>query len=198
MQVLVFGDLHADRAATETVAERLKTVDYGFCLGDLSQWGRGLRETAALLDVGTDLYLLPGNHETEKELEQICRDYPSFHLLHGKHIALGETNVAGLGGGREGGIGRFLLSDKETAQILAQFRGLPSLVMVTHCPPFETAVDLTWGNKHIGSPPLRQFILDEQPTAVYSGHVHERRGETDKLGTTKLISVGSEGIFLDI
>lgn len=198
MKGLVFSDLHADRAATRKIAEKLKGMDYGFCLGDLSQWGQRLGETAAQLDVGTDLYLLPGNHETEKEIEQVCQEHSCLHLLHGRHITLGETIFAGFGGGREGGIGRFLLSDTKTEQILAQFRGLPNLIMLTHCPPYDTAVDLTWSNKHIGSIPLRQFILEEQPETVYSGHVHERRGETDGLGATRLVSVGSEGVLLEI
>lgn len=198
MLALVFSDLHANTIATRKIAEKLKGVDYGFCLGDLSQWGQALRETVDLLDVGTDFYVLPGNHETDKEIEQICLEWSHFHLLHGKIITLGGTNFVGLGGGREKGLGRFLLSDAEAEQILTKFRGLPNLIMFVHNPPYDTAVDLTGGNRHIGSPPLRQFIQEEQPRAVYSGHVHERSGETDDLGATKLVSVGQEGILLDI
>ncbi len=198
MQALVFSDLHADRGATQKIAAKLRVADYGFCLGDLSQWGQGLEATVDALDVGTQLYVLPGNHETEKEIEQVCRERPNLHPLHGKHISLGGGNFVGFGGGRERGIGRFLLSNPEAEQILAQFRGLTNLILLTHTPPFETAVDLTGGNKHIGSLPLRMFIQEEQPHVIYSGHVHERRGTTDNLGASKLVSVGAEGILIDL
>ena len=198
MKVLVFSDLHADRAATKKVAAKLKEVDYGFCLGDLSRWGQGLELVGSLLDVGVDLYILPGNHETDAEIAELCQSRSHFHLLHGQQITIGGTTFVGLGGGSEKGIGRFLLSNKDAAQILTKFRGIPNPVMLTHCPPFETAIDLTSGNKHIGSLPLRQFILDEQPPLLYSGHVHERSGETDTLGATKLVSVGFKGILLEI
>jgi Icc-related predicted phosphoesterase len=198
MRVLVFSDLHANQTATQQIAEQLKEVDYGFCLGDLSQWGQGLELTASLLDVGTRLYILPGNHETDDEIAQICQRHSHFHLFHGKHITIGETTFMGLGGGVEKGIGRFLLSNTDAKQLLAQFQRLPNLVMCVHCPPYETAVDLTGGNQHIGSLPLRQFILDEQPQVVYSGHVHERSGETDTLGDTQLVSVGFQGLLLEI
>lgn len=198
MKVLVFSDLHSDRDATQKIAAKLKEVDYGFCLGDLCQWGQGLEATAARLDVGTSLYLLPGNHETEEEIAQICQDRSHFHLLHGEKITIGETNFAGMGGGKEKGIGRFLLSNQEAEQLLSQFRGLTNLVVLAHVPPLDTAIDLAWGDKHIGSQPLRQFILDEQPQVVYSGHVHERSGESDTLGTTELVSVGQEGVILEI
>jgi hypothetical protein len=68
-----------------------------------------------------------------------------------------------------------------------------SIVLVTHQPPFETAVDKFTEGKHTGSLALRRFIEEAQPILAVSGHMHQARG-IDKIGKTHLVNPGP---FLD-
>jgi Icc-related predicted phosphoesterase len=75
---------------------------------------------------------------------------------------------------------------------------LENLVLITHTPPYGTLVDMTWSGVHIGYHSLRDFVIEVQPLAVYSGHVHEAEGKTDSLGSTQLFVVGKDGLVHNI
>ena len=199
VRVLLFSDLHGDLEATRRIAGMLRDVDYGFCLGDLSRFGRGLQESIEVLDVGTPLYLLPGNMDPAGEVERACRERPNLHYFHGCSMRLGDHTLAGMGGGVITPFRTpFELSDGEACRLLEGFRGLDRLILLTHCPAHDTALDLALSGHHIGSRPIRQFILEEQPVAAYSGHVHENEGKSDKLGSTVLHAVGRSGLIIEV
>ena len=198
MQLLLFGDLHGDQNATRRIAAQLKRVDYGFCLGDVVSFGQGLSQALDLLDVGTEVYILPGNHETEAAMQRACAAHPHFHYFHGQHVGLGTTTFSGLGGGVEASLGMpFELSRDTASRLLRTFSKLPNLVLISHTPPYDTAVDLARGGQHIGARSIRSFILEAKPAAVYSGHVHEAEGKTDSLGSTPLRAVGRMGYTIE-
>jgi Icc-related predicted phosphoesterase len=199
MQALLFGDLHGDPDAARRLATRLKQVEYGFCLGDIVSFGSGVAEALALLDVGTELYVLPGNHETEDDMRRGCAEHPHFHFFHGQYVTLGTTTFAGLGGGVEARFGMpFELPEEKATSLLRGFSTLPNLVLISHTPPYDTTVDLARGDQHIGARSIRSFILKAKPVAVYSGHVHEAEGKSDSLGSTRLRAVGRLGYTIDI
>jgi Icc-related predicted phosphoesterase len=199
MRVLLFGDLHGNPDATRRIATQLKQVECGFCLGDIVSLGKGLQQALAVLDVGTELYVLPGNHETEEGMQRGCAEHPHFHYFHGQHVALGTTTFAGLGGGVEAKLGMpFELPEDAATGLLKGFSKLPNLILISHTPPYDTAVDLARGDQHIGARSIRSFVLKAKPAAVYSGHVHEAEGRTDSLSSTRLRAVGRLGYTLEI
>ena len=66
-KVLIFSDIHNDLPALQ----RLLAIDADayFCAGDLVNWGRGLDRMAPLLKPkGERMYMLPGNHESERDI----------------------------------------------------------------------------------------------------------------------------------
>jgi Icc-related predicted phosphoesterase len=196
MRILFFSDLHGNQGAISRISQQLPEIDAAFGLGDFASFGRGLHETLEQLDVGTDMYLLPGNHDDANILKLICKEHSHFTYLHGEHVVLGTKTFAGLGGGIPGL--PFGLSEEKVQQILNRFMALENLVLVTHTPPYGTAVDRAWSGAHIGYHGLRDFITEVQPIAVYSGHVHEAEGKTDSLGATQLFVVGPGGLVQDI
>jgi Icc-related predicted phosphoesterase len=196
MQILFFSDLHQDQRAISRIQTLLRQVDCAFGLGDFASFGKGLQDTLEPLDVGTDVYLLPGNHDSAEELKLICGNYEHFHYFHGEMIILGKTTFAGLGGGLPGL--PFAVTEEKVRFILGRFYRLEHLILCTHTPPYGTVVDKTWGGNHIGYKSLRDFVLENQPQAVYSGHVHEREGITDTLGETQLTVIGSNGLKITI
>ncbi|MFX1244652.1 MAG: metallophosphoesterase [Promethearchaeota archaeon] len=196
MRILFFSDLHQDHNAITHIEERLKQVDCAFGLGDFATFGKGLGYALEQLDVGTDIYLLPGNHDDAEELKHICAESAQFHFFHGKQITLREINFAGLGGGMPGL--PFAVTEEKARLILGRFYHLQNLILCTHTPPYGTTVDRTWGGNHIGYRSLRDFVSEVQPLAVYSGHVHEAEGKTDVLKNTKLMVVGKQGHVINI
>ena len=195
MRILFFSDLHGDQVATSRISKQLPEMDAAFGLGDFVSFGRGLDEILEQLDVGTDVYLLPGNHDDANELKLLCTEHSHFTYFHGEHVVLGTKTFAGLGGGKPGL--PFGVSEEKVQQILNRFIPLENLVLVTHTPPYGTAVDMAWSGAHIGYHSLRDFVIEVQPLAVYSGHVHEAEGKTDSLGATQIFVVGPGGLVHD-
>jgi Icc-related predicted phosphoesterase len=62
------------------------------------------------------------------------------------------------------------------------------LVVVAHSPPINTKLDLAYAG-HVGSPSLRLFIEQKQPSVVFCGHIHEARG-IDYIGETLIVNTG--------
>jgi len=60
-----------------------------------------------------------------------------------------------------------------------ELRALPAprdwsrTVLMAHNPPFDTGLDLRWGNLPVGSADVREFILRVQPAISLHGHIHE-------------------------
>ncbi len=196
MKILFFSDLHGDQITISQIKKQLSKVDYGFGLGDYVTFGSELAKTLDTLNVGTEIYFLPGNHDDVNELKWICQEYDGFHFFHSRYVKIKQLTFAGLGGGIPGL--PFAVSEEEARQILKRFVNLENLVLCTHTPPHGTLVDLTGSGNHIGYQSLRDFITEIQPKVVYSGHVHEAEGKTDLIGSTKLVAVGNRGLVITI
>ncbi|MFX1576101.1 MAG: metallophosphoesterase [Promethearchaeota archaeon] len=196
MKALFFSDLHSDQESIARISSLLGQVDIGFGLGDFASFGKGLTETLEPLDIGTQIYFVPGNHDDADEMKWICREHENFQYFHGESVTIKGKTFAGLGGGLPGF--PFGLIEEKAEQILKRFYYLEKLILCTHTPPYSTAVDLTWNGNHIGYQSLREFITEVQPIAVYSGHVHEAEGKTDFLGITELYLVGPNGRIIEI
>jgi Icc-related predicted phosphoesterase len=196
MKAFFFSDLHGDQQAIMRIKTQLSEVEVGFGLGDFATFGKGLSETLEPLAEETEVYFIPGNHDDAEELKWLCKEHEVFHYLHGEHVRLDTKTYAGLGGGLPGL--PFSLTEEKVQQLLGRFYYLEDLVLCTHTPPYGTNVDMTWGGSHIGYRALRNFVTEVQPVAVYSGHVHEAEGKTDRLGTTVLKVVGPYGLTIDM
>ena len=69
-------------------------------------------------------------------------------------------------------------------------------IQITHMPPKDTRLDLTFTNLHVGSEAIRNFILNFNPNVAICSHIIESKG-IDRLGKTILINPGriTEGYF---
>ena len=67
-----------------------------------------------------------------------------------------------------------------------------------HSPPFNTSLDITYENEHVGSKSVRNFIEKEQPLLTLHGHIHESYGLSgswkEKIGNTACINPGKNKI----
>jgi hypothetical protein len=195
-RAIVFSDIHSDARALEKIAA--VEADYYFCAGDLVSWGRGLDKMGEILKpLGSRVYMLPGNHESESDIAGFCERF-GFHNFHGVTLEAGGVTIGGLGYSTPTPFdtpGEY--SEEEMALRLKQFEGIQPLVMVCHAPPLDTALDQIREGLHAGSRAVREFIEREQPRHFFCGHIHEAEGVVVQMGSTRAQNVGKRGYVLD-
>lgn len=197
MKLLVFSDIHTDKKALE----RLMAIeaDMYVCAGDLVTWARGLDTMAELLKPRADkMFLLPGNHESESDIERVCRDF-GFKNLHGKSIEVDGVHIAGLGYSSPTPFntpGEY--SEQQIADRLRPFAGLNPLVLICHCPPKDSDLDGVKPGAHFGSTAIAEFIAAYEPVRFFCGHIHECEGRDVMVGHTRGVNVGKRGYLLDL
>ncbi len=197
MKVLIFSDIHGDIRALEKLVAQ--PADIYIAAGDLSNFGKMLdRCGEAMSSLGERAWILPGNHETEKQNAEFCQKF-GFTDFHRQIRKVGNSTWAGLG---YSNITPFKTpgeyTETEIASALAAFNGIPSLNLVVHFPPFDTKLDEYAPGQHAGSETLREWVEREKPATLFCGHIHETAGIAHTLGPTKCWNVGKEGHTLEV
>ena len=197
MKLLVFSDIHSDARALE----RLMAIDadYYICAGDLVNWGRHIDAMGEILKKRAgQVYLIPGNHETERQIADLCGRF-GLNDLHGGQIRVGDFHLVALGYSNPTPFdtpGEY--SEEDLEQKLHAFDGLKPMIAVCHAPPYGTVLDRITNLRHAGSKSVRDFLQREQPRYFFCGHIHEAAGASDKLGETSAMNVGKKGYLLDL
>jgi len=170
MTLLIFSDIHGDKAALEKLMAI--DADYYFAAGDLVNWGRGLDAIGPILQKRAErMYVMPGNHESETAITAFCEQY-GLHNFHGQSIQIDGYHVAGLGYSNPTPFdtpGEY--TEDELAARLDKFSNLDPLILICHTPPKGTELDRS-GKDHFGSQAVRDFIERKQPLRFYCGHIH--------------------------
>lgn len=197
MKLLVFSDIHGDRAALGRLMEM--EADYYVAAGDLTSWGRDLDGCGPILRRRADkAYVLPGNHESSAAITAFCETY-GLHALHGQSFEAQGYHVAGLGYSNPTPFntpGEY--TEAELGHRLAAFAGLKPLILICHCPPFRTALDRVREGLHAGSTAVAEFIREHQPEVFVSGHIHEAAGASVTIGATRAYSAGPGGCLIEV
>lgn len=174
-------------------------ADYYIAAGDLSNWGNQLdRMGLAMRSKAERVWVLPGNHESEANIEGFCERF-GFNPFHQKSFVVDGWNVAGLGYSNPtpfNTVGEY--SEMQLAARLEPFAILDPLVLVCHCPPLGTALDDAGRGRHYGSSAIRDFVLARQPAHFFCGHIHEAEGAVDRIGSTHGRNVGRRGYLLEL
>jgi len=198
MKFLTFTDLHEDKTILKELVKRAskEDIDFVICCGDISSFGRGLRYNLTKLNsIGKKIYLIPGNHEEGRdELVNVVRDLPNCINFDRKAIKIGDYIFLGYGG--DG----FSMQDEKFRKISREWYGKykdVKMILVTHGPPYGTELDKI-GERHVGNKDYRKFIERIKPKVAISGHLHETVGKSDKIGETKLINPGWEGMVVEL
>lgn len=167
MRLLIFSDIHNDLRALEKLMST--EADYYFAAGDLVSWARGLDRCGEILKTRAGkVYVLPGNHESAAQVEQMCERH-GLHPFHGRAIRIGAYHVAGLGYSSPTPFhtpGEY--GEEEMARRLEPFAGLAPLVLVCHAPPYGSALDRIRDGLHGGSTAVRDFLARHQPDYFFA------------------------------
>jgi Icc-related predicted phosphoesterase len=197
MRILLFSDIHSDLRSLE----RLLAIDadYYIAAGDMVSWAKGFDRVGEILARrGDRVYVIPGNHESEEDIERLCERH-RLNTLHGKSILIGSHHLAALGYSNRTPFntpGEY--TEEQLAERLEPFAALKPLVLVCHCPPKATALDRAGEGMHYGSAAVRRFIEEQQPVYFFCGHIHEAEGVQTTIGHTKAVNVGKRGFLLEI
>jgi hypothetical protein len=81
--------LHCDTERAKQLVELSRDVDVVVGAGDFGNLRRGLdRSIDVLRSIDKPTVLVPGNSESEDELREACRLWPSAHVLHGSGVTI--------------------------------------------------------------------------------------------------------------
>jgi len=197
LSLLVFSDIHSDLKTLERLVAT--EADYYFAAGDLVSWSKGLDKAGEILKSRAGrVYVIPGNHESARDIENLCEKY-GLADLHGKQVTLGGATIAALGYSGPTPFntpGEY--SEEELARRLEPLATPKPDILICHAPPAKSTLDRAGQNQHFGSTAVRAFIERVQPNHFFCGHIHECEGVQETLGDTHCVNVGKRGYLLTI
>ncbi|MCG2720350.1 MAG: metallophosphoesterase [Nanoarchaeota archaeon] len=197
MHILAFTDTHGNKRAFEMLLQKSKKADILVCAGDISDWGEGIEQEIKLFEkLGKPLLIVPGNHEGDNALRQICKKYDFCYYIHKASYEMENFVFFGFG---DGG---FSEMDLEFEKIAEKFKKTieegKEIILVTHGPPYGTKVDIIPGLGHRGSKSLTEFIKEFKPLLHICGHFHDNNGKRDMIGKTVVINPGPLGQLIKV
>lgn len=199
MNLLLFSDLHRDRAAARRIVELSRDVDVVIGAGDFATVRRGIRDTIDVLAaITTPAVLVPGNSESFEELQAACAKWPSALVLHGAGTVIDGVPFWGLGGAvpvTPFGDWSYDFSEAAATDLL---RDCPSAgVLVTHSPP-KGCLDVSSSGNSLGSTAVWEALQRCRPQLVVCGHIHDSSGRQMQVGGTTIINAGPLGMRFEI
>ena len=199
MKILAFSDTHLHKKAIEIIKEKSKDVDILICGGDISIFGKGLKEILKELDITIKkpILIIPGNHEEGTPLEEICKNLKNIHYMHRKAKRIGGFLFFFWGGG--GFTQRNASLEAATKRFKVDKKKEDKVIFVTHAPPYNTELDfLDWAG-HVGCKSERKFIQEIKPILHICGHLHENFHKQQVLyKKTLIISPGPAGTIIEV
>lgn len=197
---IVLGDIHGHTEGLEAI-EGLGSANGVLVTGDITGFG-GWREASLVLEVlrrhnNTVLAQL-GNLDRKDVTEGLHEAGMNLHA-EARHLRA-DVIVMGLGGSnptpfgtpgefQEAELADFLEVGLVEARLLKR-SDTDRLVLVSHCPPYNTRCDRLADGGHAGSRAVRDFIERIQPVLCLCGHIHES-ADTDYLGRTRIMNLGA-------
>lgn len=195
-KILAASDIHGDSAATKKLAEKAvkENVDLVVLAGDIT----GFVETDNLLkpfiDKKKKVVLLPGNWDSSAAIDALSKMYGMKNV--GDHyVKYGDVGLFGIGSPD----GQLSLNEKKSFDKLKKdfdkIKDLEKKIMVSHLHAAKTKAEFSGFE---GSTALRKAIEEFQPDIFLSGHIHEAEGLSEKIGKTRVFSVGEKGRIIEI
>jgi Icc-related predicted phosphoesterase len=200
LRIFSAGDIHGDTRLAERLAEEAKDkhADLVVLCGDLTFFEKSTDNIIGPFKKrNLKVLLIPGNHETLATADFLAKVY-DVKNIHGYSVKYKDVGIFGAGGAN---IGISQLSEKEIYDMLKKgfeyIKYLDKKIMVTHVHPSDTKME-KFTKFFPGSTGVRRAIDKFQPDILLCSHVHEAEGLEEKIGKTRVISVGKRGKIIDI
>src|SRR3989344_1388080 len=195
-KILAAGDFHGDSNAAKKLAAKAvrENVDLVILTGDIT----GMVETKDLfkpfVEHGKKVVFVPGNWETSETADFLTKLYGVKNV--GEHyVKYGDVGIFGIGSPDW----TFNIDNEKVFDKLKKdfekIKDLEKKIMVSHLHAAGTKTEFSGIP---GSDALRKAIEDFKPDLFISGHIHEAEGLSEKIGKTRVISVGRKGRIIEI
>jgi Icc-related predicted phosphoesterase len=203
VKFISFGDIH-EYAENVQKIDGISDADFVVITGDLTNFG-GIKKARNIIDFillyNPTIYAQIGN----MDLEEVNNYFDEIGInLHSKGIIIEDIGIFGVGGSN---YTPFNTPSEYSEEQLKEFiykgyesiKNLPIKILVSHTPPYNTALDTVGGGIHVGSTAVRKFIEKHQPQLCLTGHIHEAFGK-DKIGSTLIVNSGilTDGGYTEI
>jgi len=194
MIIVGVADIHGDMRVLDRMEAELTAADVVILAGDITSFGNRKDVESVIRAFRARckfLLAVSGNCDPPAVDEYI--DEIGIGL-HGKNRTIEGVVFVGLGGSlpcvghtpneyTEGQLERML--ERGADGILPDV----PMVLISHEPPYNTAIDNARCGGHVGSVSVRTFIEQYQPLLCISGHIHESRA-IDAIGPTRIVNPG--------
>lgn len=199
-KILAAGDIHGDTGLVKRLAKKAEkeNVDLIILAGDLTMWDEETKNLIGpFVKIKKPVLLLHGNHESLATVDFLSEIYsPHAKNLHGYSFIKNDVGIFGCGGAD---FGVSALTEKEFFDTLNKaHKGVSKAkktIMATHMHPFKSKAELSGFQ---GSKGIKKAIRKFKPDIMISGHIHEAEGIEEKVGKTRVISVGKKGKIIEI
>lgn len=196
MKILAISDIHGDTGLVKKIEKLAKKekVDLIIVAGDQTWFSQPVEKLVSPLAKKQTL-MIHGNHEDESLIKMWEKMYPNLTNIHSKHLE--KKGIGFFGSGTtDWGL-------KEEAEQVFQelkkghdkIKNLKKKIMISHSPPFGSAVELMG---FPGSYGVRKAIDKFNPDFLICGHIHEGGGIIEEIGKTKVMNVSRTPTIFEI
>lgn len=194
MKLLCLTDLHGNASALQRILEDAGDTDRFLLGGDITHFGTPDAAEALVSRArraGHDVLAVAGNCDSP-EIDQRLAELDAG--LFSRGVIRDGVGFFGVSAMPPWTDRMYELTEEQIAKALVtgqfQVAKATRYVVLSHCPPRNTRLDLTHHGEHVGSTSLRSFIERFQPALVVCGHIHEARGVED-IGDTRVVNCGT-------
>lgn len=198
LRILAASDFHGDNKTTMKLAEKAvkENIDLVILAGDIT----GLIETSDLIKPfikkGKKVVFVPGNWDDSETTNFLSKLY-NIKNLEDTYAVYDNVGIFGVG---SSDWQMNLDEDKTFKKLKKDFDKLNKMnlekkILISHIHPEKSKAEFS-GVK--GSSALRKAITEFQPDVFISGHIHEAEGLKEKIGKTRVYSIGKKGKIIEI
>lgn len=195
LRILAAGDIHGDASLSKKLSQKAEKekVDLVILCGDITSPIATENILKPFKDKKQKVLLIPGNHDSFATVDFLAELY-GMKNIHGYSVKYKDVGIFGAGGA----VG-FDTSERELFETLKKghkdIKDLKRKIMVTHMHAKNTASEMSGIH---GSRSIRLAVERFKPDFLIHSHIHEASGLEEKVGKTKVINVGNDGIIIEI
>jgi Icc-related predicted phosphoesterase len=195
-KILAASDIEGDIVATRKLANRAEKekVDLVVLAGDLTGWHETGEILKPFIDKGQKVVFVPGNHDSS-EMARFLTDLYGAKNVGNQYVKYEDVGIFGVGSPD----GQLSINEKKAFEKLKKdfekIKNLEKKIMISHLNAAGTKSEFSGID---GSTGVRKAIEEFQPDVFLSGHIHEAEGLSEKIGKTRVYSVGKKGKIIEL
>ena len=197
-KILAVADIHGDSRLVKKLAKQAKEekVDLVIVAGDWTWFGQPTKEIVSpFLKNKTPILAIHGNHDPETISAELEHVYKGVVDLHKKNYSKNKIGFFGSGTTDWGFYEDEKQVYKELSKAHKNIKDLKKKIMVAHCPPRGSKIELLG---FPGSGGVRKAIDKFKPNILICGHIHDGGGIVEQIGKTKVMNVARKAKIFEI